>query len=172
MKKGIDISYCQPSFDLAAAKKEGVEFVIIRAGVNNSTDSKFYTHTENAIKAGLPYGFYWYSRSFSTANAKKEAEVCLNVIKPYKPTYLVYYDMEQQNQIDKLDKATCTAIITTFCEAINAAGYIPGIYLNLSWMENYVDKKTLLDKYDLWLACWAENPEVQPKYQYGQKVWQ
>ena len=172
MKKGIDISYCQPNFDLAAAKKEGVEFVIIRAGCSTSIDTKFCVHTENAIKAGLPYGFYWYSRAFSAADAKKEAEACLQTIKPYKPTYPVYYDMEQQDQIDKLDKATRTAIITTFCDAIKAAGYTPGIYLNPSWLENYVDKKALLDKYDLWLACWTENPDVQPKYQYGQKVWQ
>lgn len=172
MKKGIDISYCQRSLDLAAAKKEGVEFVVIRAGYSTSVDTKFCVHTENAIRAGLPYGFYWYGRSFSVDAAKKEAEVCLKAIKSYKPTYPVYYDMEDDDQIKKLDKAARTAIITAFCDTIKAAGYIPGVYLNPSWLENYVDKKALLDKYDLWLACWTENPDVQPKYQYGQKVWQ
>lgn len=172
MKKGIDISYCQKGLDLTKAKAEGVEYVIIRAGISTRTDTEFVAHTKGATKAGLPYGFYWYSRAFSTADAKKEAEACLKAIKPYAPTYPIYYDMEEKDQIAELDKATRTAIITTFCDAIKAAGYTPGVYLNPSWMETYVDKAQIVGKYDIWLAHWTENPNKPSKYDYGQKMWQ
>lgn len=173
MKKGIDISVYQKGIDLRDAKENyGVEYVVIRAGLGENADLQLEAHTRGAIEAGLPYGFYWYSRAFSTADAKKEANACLSAIGRYAPTYPVYYDMEQQDQIDKLDNATRTAIITTFCDIIQNARYTAGVYLNPAWLENYVCKKSLLEKYDLWLACWTKDPDVQPKYQYGQKMWQ
>lgn len=172
MKKGIDISYCQKGLKLQDAKDQGVEFVVIRAGHAESIDTQFETHTKGAIKAGLPYGFYWYSEALSTDDAKKEADACLRAIKPYAPAYPVYYDMEEKEQIEKLDKTTRTEIITTFCDIIRMAGYTAGIYLSPAWLESYVDKKTLLDKYELWLACWTNSPDVMPKYQYNQKMWQ
>ena len=173
MKKGIDISYCQEGLKLQDAKNQGVKYVVIRAGYGESVDSLFETHTKGAIEAGLPYGFYWYSGAFNTDDAQKEADACLSAISRYAaPVYPVYYDMEQQDQIERLDKDTRTAIITTFCDTIRAAGYTAGLYLNPAWLENYVIKENLLDKYDLWLACWTNNPDIQPKYQYGQKMWQ
>lgn len=173
MTKGIDISIYQKGLNLQDAKKiHGVGYVVIRAGIGESVDQQLEAHTKGAIDAKLPYGFYWYSRAFSTGDAEKEAKVCLNAIKGYAPAYPVYYDMEQKDQIDKLNNTARTEIITTFCDIIGKAGYTAGIYLNRTWLENYVDKKSLLEKYDLWLACWTNDPDVQPKYQYGQKMWQ
>lgn len=173
MKKGIDISYYQKGLNLQDAKENhGVEYVVIRAGHGESIDTQFETHTKGAIKAGLPYGFYWYSEALSIDDAKNEARACLCAINPYTPSYPVYYDMEWDKQIEKLDSTTRTAIITTFCEAIKGAGYTAGIYLNPSWLEHHVIKEKLLGIYDLWLACWTDSPDRQPKYQYGQKMWQ
>lgn len=172
MKKGIDISYWQDWLKLQDAKDRGVEFVVIRAGCGKKIDSVFEKHVKGAIEVGLPYGFYWYSEAFSTAEAMYEADACLSTISAYKPVYPVYYDMEMDTQIKKLDRATRTKIITTFCDRIKEKGYTPGVYLNPAWLENYVDKKSLLEKYDLWLACWTNSPDVPPKYQYGQKMWQ
>ena len=172
MKKGIDISYCQKGFDLARAKSEGVEYVIIRAGISTRTDTEFEAHTGKAIKVGLPYGFYWYSRAFSTEDARNEAIACLNAIKPYSPTYPIYYDMEEKDQIDRLNKATRTAIITTFCDTVRKAGYTAGVYLNPSWMETYVDKTQIVGKYEIWLANWTNDPNKPGKYDYGQKMHQ
>ena len=172
MKKGIDISYCQKGLDLNAVKAEGVEFVIIRAGISTRTDTEFYTNMEGVVKAGLPYGFYWYSRAFSVEDAKREAKACLNAIKPYAPTYPVFYDIEDAEQIDKLDKAARTEIVAAFCEAVRAAGFTAGVYINPSWLENYVDKTQIVGKYDIWLAHWTYDPDKPSKYDYGQKMWQ
>ena len=171
-KRGLDISYCQKGLDLSKAKANGVEYVIIRAGISTRTDTDFKAHTEGAIKAGLPYGFYWYSRAFSTADARNEAAACLEAIKPYDPTYPVYYDMEEQEQIDKLNKATRTAIITTFCDAVRAAGRTVGVYINPAWLEDHVDKTQIVGKYDIWLAHWTNSPDKPSRYDYGQRMLQ
>lgn len=171
-KKGIDISYVQKGFDINKAKEAGAEFVIIRAGIADRVDTELVRNTENTIKAGLPYGFYWYSRAFSAYEAREEAKACLEAIKNYSPVYPVFYDMEEGDQIDELTRNERTEIICTFCEEIKAAGYIAGVYLNPSWLENYVDKDKILGKYDLWLAHWTEDPNRPTRYNYGQIMWQ
>ena len=172
MKKGIDISYCQEGLDLTEAKKQGVEFVIIRAGISTKTDTELEAHTSGAIKAELPYGFYWYSNAFSTADAEAEADACLKAIEHYHPTYPIFYDMEEKEQIEKLDKDTRTEIITTFCEAVRDKGYTAGVYTNPSWMETYLDKSKIVGKYDIWLAHWTNDPDQPSTYDYGQRMWQ
>ena len=171
-KKGIDISYVQKGFDINKAKENGVEFVIIRAGISNRIDTELARHIDNVTRAGLPYGFYWYSRAFSAYEAREEAKTCIEAIKKYSPVYPVFYDMEEKDQIEDLTSGKRTEIICTFCEELKAAGYIAGVYLNPSWLENYVEKDKLLGKYDLWLAHWTENPNRPTKYDYGQIMWQ
>lgn len=171
-KKGIDISYCQQGLDLADAKKAGVEFAVIRAGYSLSTDRVMDTHVKGAEKNGIPYGFYWYSRAFSTAEAKSEAKACITAIKGCSPAYPVFYDMEDKDQIEGLTREQRTDIICVFCEEIKKAGYPAGVYLNPSWMENYVDKSRLIGNYEIWLAHWTENPDVPSSYDYGQVMWQ
>lgn len=171
-KKGIDISYCQRGLDLADAKAAGVEFAIIRAGYHFHADTELKNHIEGAEKNRIPYGFYWYSRAFSTVEAKSEAEACIATIKDYNPTYPIFYDMEDKDQIEGLAKGQRTDIICTFCEEVKKAGYTAGVYINPSWMENYVDKIRLIGNYEIWLAHWTENPENPSKYDYGQVMWQ
>lgn len=171
-KKGIDISYCQKGLDLADAKAAGVEFAIIRAGYHFSADTELKNHINGAEKNNIPYGFYWYSRAFSAVEAKSEAKSCIETIKNYNLTYPVFYDMEDKDQIEGLTAKERTDIICTFCEEVKAAGYTAGVYLNPSWLENYVDKSRIIGNYELWLAHWTEDPNKPSKYNYGQVMWQ
>ncbi|MDE7229307.1 MAG: hypothetical protein K2N56_02395 [Oscillospiraceae bacterium] len=84
----------------------------------------------------------------------------------------VCYDQEDKSQIDGLSTRTRTDMAIMFCETIRAANYTPGIYANPSWFENYYKKSELLGKYDIWLACRTENPDMPTKYNYGQRIWQ
>lgn len=172
MYKGIDISYVQRGLDLYEAKKAGNKFVIIRAGISQRLDTEFKKHTEGAQKAGLPYGFYWFSRAFSVKDAESEARCCIDAVKGYSPVYPIFYDMEDGDQIDRLSRNERTDIIIAFCDAVKEAGYKPGVYLNPSWLENYVDKDRILGRYDLWLAHWTGNPDKETSYRYGQYIWQ
>lgn len=170
--KGIDISHWQEGFDLKWAKKAGVDFVIMRAGIAKSVDTELKNHLAGCEKTGMPYGFYWFSRAFSTAQAIEEAQTCIQTIKDTAPSYPVFYDMEEKDQIDGLNNKQRTDIICAFCEEIKKAGYLAGVYINPSWMENYVDKNRLVGKYEIWLAHWTENPDKPSSYKYGQVMWQ
>lgn len=60
----------------------------------------------------------------------------------------------------------------TFCETIRDAGFTPGVYANPSWFETYYKKNEIVGVYDIWLACWTYNPDIPPRWRYGEKIWQ
>lgn len=170
--KGVDISRYQDGISFDAIQKAGVEFVIIRAGLGKIKDCRLDTFVAECRKHGIKFGFYWYSYALSVDRVKEEAAACIEAIKAYKPDYPVSYDQEDKSQIDNLSTRTRTDMAITFCEAIRAAGYTPGIYANPSWFECYYKKNELIGKYDIWLACWTENPDKPPRWNYGQRIWQ
>ena len=57
---GIDVSMWQGEIDLEKAKKEGVEFVIIKATESKFIDPMFERNYNAAKKAGLKVGAYMY----------------------------------------------------------------------------------------------------------------
>lgn len=170
--KGADISYAQEDFDFAEAKDYGIRFFIIRAGIGNSTDSLLYSHIAGAKSVGIPFGFYWYSTAMSVKEAKEEAAACLAAIKDYKPEYPVFYDIESQQQIDLLTDRERTDIVKAFCNAVIKGGYPCGVYLNPSWILNYIEKSEIVDKYELWLANWTDSPNKPTGFEFGQTIWQ
>ena len=172
MLKMIDVSYCQKGFDFKKAKAAGIEAVMIRAGISTRLDTEFKTHMKNIAKTDLPYGFYWFSRAFTVEQAKAEAKACIAAIKAYKPTYPIYYDLEDKDQIERLTNAERTDIVIAFCEEIKKAGYVAGMYLFPALLEQYLDKSRLIGQYPLWLAHWTDDEAKPTPYQYGQEIWQ
>lgn len=108
----------------------------------------------------------------SVEQAKAEAEKCISVIKGLSPTYPVFFDMEEKKQIGGLNTDTRTKMAIAFCKKIRQAGFMPGVYANPSFMENYYDKSRIVGRYDLWLAHWTNSPDCPSKYNYGQTMWQ
>lgn len=170
--KGVDISHFQKGISFDAIKKAGVEFVIIRAGLGKKKDELLDTFVAECKKYGIKYGFYWYSYALTVDRAREEAKACIECIKQYNPDYPVCFDMEDASQIDGLSKRERTDMAIEFCETIRAAGYTPGVYSNPAWFENYYKKSEIVGKYIIWLACWTENPDVQPRWHYGEMIWQ
>ncbi len=170
--KGADISYIQSGFDFAAAKDDGLRFVIIRAGIGKATDSALYNHIKGAKAVGMPFGFYWYSLALSIEDAAAEADACLKAIQGEKPAYPVFFDMETKQQINNLNSKQRTDIARTFCDRVMRGGYLCGVYSNPSWLENYYITPDIVGVYDIWLAAWTDNPNNAPAYSYGQTMWQ
>lgn len=169
--KGIDISYANRNLDFAKLKSAGVKFAIIRTGYRQKTDDLFDDHMQGAIAAGLDVGAYCYCMATSPAEARKEAEYAVSLLKPYKLTYPVFYDMEDASLFD-LSRTKLTNIAVAFLETVANAGYRAGLYANPSWLENKLNRDRILEKYDLWLAHWTGSPNTPSKYQYGQTMWQ
>lgn len=171
MVVGIDVSRYQGNIDWTKAAK-GQNFVLIRAGYGkytNQEDACFKQNVEGAYKNGLPIGVYWYSYAVSAAEAKKEAETCLEVIKPCrdKITLPVFFDQEYEPGILALSKAVRTDCCVAFCEAVEKAGYTPGMYASQDWFQGKITSSKLPKNTVLWVAKYSS---TAPSVKYH--IWQ
>jgi len=160
MMRGIDISKHQGTVDFSKVKAAGVQFVIIRAGfgkVATQKDPKFEEFYKGAKSVGLPVGAYWYSYATNEAEAKQEAKACLEVINGKQFDFPVWFDQEYEPGIKAASKATRTACVKAFCDALEAAGYYSGLYCSRDWLNNWLDNAAL-KKYDIWVAAYGSTP--------------
>lgn len=165
-KFGIDISVYQKGMDLDKAKAEGVEFAILRGGVHLGKDSCFEDFYAQCKDKNIPVGVYLYSTATTVAEAETEAAFLIEkVLKGKQFEYPIYMDVETNAQ-KKVGKAGMTQVVTAFCEAIKAAGCLPGVYASLGFLNAYLEDGKL--PYEKWIAQWYK--ECQYKAELG--MWQ
>lgn len=181
--KGIDVSKHNGSINWNKVKNDGIKFVIIRAGYGSSTiDEKFEEYIKGAIKEGIDIGIYWFSYAINEEKARLEALKCMEVIKPYKDkiNYPVFYDFEYDSinyakkQGISINKTKATAFAYAFLKEINKGGYIPGLYTNIDFSNNYFSKD-IQQEYDLWIAqynsrCTYDGYHVMWQYSESGKI--
>ncbi len=164
--RGIDVSKWQTSIDWTKVKASGISFVIIRASYGQTTDQRFKDNITGALAQGLNVGVYVYALAKTVEEAVKEADNVLSLVKPYKITYPICYDVEDANLVS-LPKEIRTDIAIAFCERIESARYYAMIYSNKNWLENLLNYERL-KPYDIWLAQWT--PKATWAGTYG--IWQ
>lgn len=152
---GIDLSSWQKGYPYASATKSGVKFAILRAGFSRTKDNMFDKHYKNAKKQGWGVGAYWYTYATTVAEARKEIQALLKVIKGKKFEYPIYLDMEDSS-IRGVGKSTLNAIVQEYGNELQKAGYYFGVYTNLDWYKNKISGDSLNKKYDWWIACWTK----------------
>lgn len=152
-KKGIDVSTYQGTIGWSNVKKSGIEFVILRAGYGrhaSQKDRQFDSNYEGCKSNNIPCGVYWYSYAKNAADAKNEAEACINVLKGKTFEYPIWFDIEENEQF-ALGKEKCSEIAKAFLETMENAGYFVGIYSSKSALETYIDK-SIRDRFAVWVA--------------------
>lgn len=166
-KNGIDVSEWQGDIDWSKVK---TDFVIIRAGYGreiSQKDKKFERNYSGAKRAGIPCGAYWYSYAMSEDEARKEAAVCIEVLKGKQFEYPVYFDLEEKKQFD-LGKEKVSAIINAFLLELEKAGYYVGLYMSSYFLTNYTTDY-IRQRFTIWVA----NYDVQkPTYTGAYGMWQ
>lgn len=166
---GIDISVWQKNMDLAQAKKEGVKFAVARAMYGNAKDTAFENNYKKIKAQGLGCGAYQWGRAKNKAQAKEEAELCIeHCLKGKQFDYPIYYDVEDSIMIG-LSKEALTEVVDTWCSTMESHGYYCGIYMSDYAMKTEVEKAKLLAKYSAWIAYWttkAKKPTCQ-MWQFG-----
>lgn len=174
---GVDISKYQDYVDFVKLKKEGIDFVMIRAGARGygtgqiTMDEYFLDNMKRASDAGLEIGLYFFSQAITKEEAIEEANAVLQNIGEYKITYPIAIDMEfipnDTARIENLSREEKTKITKAFLETIEDAGYLPMIYGNKEWLIKRIDLSKLTD-YDVWLS----QPGDLPDYPYKFTMWQ
>lgn len=167
---GIDVSHNNETVDFVNVKSDGMSFVMIRLGYYNTLDKRFWENVKSACDAGLEFGVYLYSYAYTDSEAKTEANFVLNTLKElgeYSKSFTlpVAYDIEDEQLCNK-GKAQITRNINIFCSAIEGAGYVPMVYSNLNFFNNYIDlTQTKEQGWKIWLAKWESQPDFSKKKQ-------
>lgn len=181
LKKVIDISAWQGNISVdnfKKAKADGVTGVILRSSYTTqgsftlNKDKVFENNIKNAKAAGLPVGVYHYSQAISEAEAKKEAEYVLKIIKGIKLELPVAFDWEFGGRLSskvakKNGKAKNKKICDAFCNVIKAAGFDAMVYANLSTLNGYIQE----DIYKTW-KIWVAQYNSTCQYKHPRYLWQ
>ncbi|MBQ4176741.1 MAG: Ig-like domain-containing protein [Lachnospiraceae bacterium] len=167
--KGIDVSAWQGSINFKKVKRDGISFVIIRAGHGQSVDSRFAQNYRNARKAGLKVGCYWFVTATTQAQVVSEAQKCIRTISGKRFDMPVFVDIESNSQF-RLGKAFCSALVASFCGKLKNAGFDDyGWYTSRSFVPKYLTPAISQKKaYCAWIA------EHGPRLNYSDyyDIWQ
>ena len=175
---GVDVSEHQWEIDWQQAADYGVQFAIIRSGYRGYTQGGLFEdpwvrrNVEEAKKAGLEVGVYFYSQAINVAEAIEEAKFVLNQIEGYDITLPIMYDWEKLEEFpdartNELDPSIVGDCGVAFCETIRAAGYDAGVYFNRQLGYYSFDLSRLKD-FKFWLAV----PGDYPDFYYAGNIWQ
>ena len=179
VRRGIDVSEFQGKIDWDKVKKEGYDFVFVRAGHRTfhtgslEKDTRAIKNLTRAEEAGLDVGVYVFSQAVSIKEAIEEAELCLDVIKEsgVEITLPVVFDPEIQIEYDArinyISSKQFTDNAVAFCETIKEAGFTPAIYANCS-TETDILNLSRLENAEIWYADYNSVPESPYRFTYWQ----
>lgn len=188
----VDVSEWNRDIDWEKAKASGVEFAFIRCGFGRyylletdpvkraekqakweetqGEDKYFKINYENALKAGIKIGVFFYSYATDWDSSVDEANICMRIIEDYKDkiSFPIFYDIEEQANIPRISD-----VVMAFVNTLNYYNYNVGVYTGGSWYSSYFKN---IDVDYIWLAYWGADdgvPHTKPEYcdiwQYSNK---
>lgn len=183
---GIDVSKWQGKIDWKKVKASGIDFAIIRIGYR-AEDGKIYKDSysdyniQQADKAGLLIGVYFFSTAVSKTEAEAEAKWVAEAVKGYPISYPVVYDCENfsnsTSRMYSLSVQQRTDNALSFLNCIETFGYKGMFYAAKSDIENSYNWETekIAAKYKIWVAHYSEityptkeNPDYSGRYDMWQ----
>lgn len=168
-KHGIDVSHWQGVIDWEKVKASGIDFVIVKAGGSDAgfyRDSRFDENYEGAKAAGLMVGAYYFVGKYciSSGDGSADAQRFLKICEGKTFDLPLFIDIET-TPYDRKHGATDAVI--AFCDVIEKAGYMSGVYASKTsgfadrledhrlsnirhWVAQYNDKCTYNGNYMMW----------------------
>lgn len=183
---GIDVSKWQGKIDWQKVKNSGTQFAFIRIGYRGENgiiykDDNADYNIQQAQKAGVLVGVYFFSTAVNEAEAKEEANWTLKAIEGYSISYPVVYDCEGYKSADSrmysLDAAARTNNALAYLKTVSDAGYDTMFYgaRNDLRSEYYWDVSRIENTYKIWVAYYPEETypqEEAPEYSGKFHAWQ
>lgn len=161
----VDVSEWNGDINWNDAYADGVRYAFIRAGFGQDSESQddkyFHINMENALKAGVKVGVYFYAYATDYDSAVGEAEHCIRLIEPYrdKISFPVFYDIEEQKCVPRIKD-----IVDGFRNKMEYHGYNVGVYTAISWYDAYFQP---IDIDYIWIASWGSDdgkPHTKPQW--------
>lgn len=166
---GIDVSKWQGNIDFKKVKNAGIEFVIMRIGVQSDkgeeilTDSKFDEYYQKAKEVDLKIGVYVYNTATSKEEGIETAKWVINKLDGIKLDFPIAYDWENWNNFMNyhISLHTLSESYLAFEKTIKEAGYDAMLYSSKFYLENvWVNYQNS----NIWLAHYTSNTDYQGKY--------
>ena len=173
--QGIDVSYHQGTIDWEKVKNSGqVDFAIIRCGIGmdqtNQDDTQWENNTSECERFGIPYGTFLYSYADTVEKARSEAQHVVRLVQGKNLTYPIYYDMEDNSVMNKIDSKTAGEIAQTFLNTLEANGYKNvAVYSSKSLFETKLTAD-IFNRYPRWVAHYNDTCGYQGSYHMWQYI--
>lgn len=183
---GIDVSKWQGTINWSSVKASGIDFAYIRIGYRAENgviyaDPNAHYNIQQADKAGILIGAYFFSTAVNTSEAVEEANWTAEQIKSYPISYPVVYDCEgftnSDSRMKSLTAQARTENAIAFLSAITQKGYQGMFYAPKSQIEDSKlwNIEKIAQSYKIWLAHY--DTKVYPQKEtptYGGKfdMWQ
>lgn len=185
---GIDVARYQGTIDWQKVAAGGeVDFAIVRIGYRGMADGVIKEdpngryNLQEAAKAGIPLGVYFFSTAISAEEAQEEAAWVADIIAGYPITYPVVYDCENYNDPDSrqyfMNKQERTDVALAFLEAIEKKGYEGMFYaskLDMELEKNW-EVSRIEEDYKIWVAQYPALPYPETRetsYSGTHHMWQ
>lgn len=183
---GIDVSKWQGKINWSSVKSAGIDFAIIRIGYR-AEDGALYKdpnadyNIQQADKAGILVGVYFFSTAINRSEALKEAEWTAQAIKSYPISYPVVYDCEgylsSGSRMYSLTAAQRTDNALAFLSEIQKQGYEGMFYAAKGELESnaHWEVARISASFKIWVAQYPavtypakSNPDYTGKYDMWQ----
>lgn len=158
--KGVDISHYQKGLTIRQIRDAGNEFAIIKLTEGNFLiDSAAFGFYHEAFTLGFPVGCYCYSHAATPEQARREAAFLLETINGFPMPCGIFLDVEEPKQLG-LEYQALLSVVLAWCEAIKAAGYVPGVYSSEYGLWAKISPNDLPDGTLVWVAHYGKQPDV------------
>ena len=166
---GIDVSRYQGDIDYEKVKNSGVEFVIMRIGVNSAAkgnldmDSYYEKNIVNAKNAGLKVGVYLYSSATSKDRAYEHAMWVVETLNGLELDFPIAYDWENWKWFMEyeINLHTFNECFNVFAKTVESYGYEAMLYSSKFYLENIWTNE---HEYPVWLAHYTSSTNYEGDY--------
>lgn len=181
---GIDVSKWQGKINWEKVKNDNIDFAFIRIGYRGDNgiiykDDNADYNIQQAQKAGVLVGVYFYSTAINEKEAQEEASWTKQAIEGYRISYPVVYDCEgfhnATSRMYHLTKEERTQNAIAFLKVIDKAGYDAMFYSSLQNIKNDWDISKIDSKYKIWIAQYSDviyPQKEKPDYSGKCHAWQ
>lgn len=150
--EGPDLSAHNGNVDMKRVRDAGCRRVGLRAGYGkNNVDQKFTTNALACYHLGVNVVLYWFSYAYTVEMAAAEAEYAVAQAKKYWAKCPIAFDFEYDsvNYARKngvaVTKALATDMAIAFLQRVKEKDYIPVIYTNRDYLQNYFDMEKIVE---------------------------
>lgn len=164
--RGIDISAHNGEIDFGALRRQGVDFVYIKATEGTDfIDRNFVKNSVGLQREGIATGAYHFFR-FDT-DGEMQAFNFINALKGRGFELPPAVDVEEWANAEGISTGKIMKELRLMLDVLGTEGYEPVIYTNKDGYDRFVKGK--LEKYPLWI-CSFSDPPVDGGTQWS--IWQ